>query len=55
MSGDKESQFESLLQEAKKFVSQIISSDVEHNKTFYTLQSSFMKTIEYCFPVTQLG
>ena len=54
MDGNEDAQFESLLKEACTFASQIRSSDVKPNVAFYTLQSSFMKTIEYCLPVTQL-
>lgn len=49
-----DSPFNYLLVEAKKFATQIWSSSIEHNVAFYTLQSSFMKMIEYCLPVTRL-
>ena len=55
MDGNEDAQFESLLQEARTFASQIRSSKVQPNEALYTLQSSFMKTIEYCLPVTQLS
>ena len=50
MNGDNSAQYKTILSETNKFAAQIQSSDVGPNTIFYTLQSFYMKTIEYCFP-----
>ena len=54
MDGNEEAQYDHLMAKAELFASQIRGADVDHNTAFYTLQNSFMKTIEYCLPAVNL-
>ena len=55
MDGNSDAQYDYLMDTAKDFATQISGADVDHNTAQYTLLNSFMKTIEYCLPVTHLS
>ena len=55
MNGNQEAQIKSLTEKSKSFAAKMRTKQCDPNIAIYTYNASFIKSMEYCMPVTHLS
>ena len=55
MDGNQTNQIAELETKSKEYAAQIMASTCDYNTAVYSYNSCFMKSLEYCMPVTSIG